>query len=132
MIVTSIRTNQLTDAAFEWYARYLESFEARNLDAYLSFLAVDCVVQSNSRVPYYGHDGLREALERYFDAFKVVHEPINIYGRDDQFGTEMLTHFKPKGASEPILIPSVSFYDRKRNGLLRSIRHYVDDAPLSR
>jgi hypothetical protein len=132
MIHTSIRTNQLTDAAFEWYARYLESFEARNLDAYLSFLAVDCVVQSNSRLPYYGHDGLRETLERYFEAFEVVHEPINIYGSDNQFGTEMLSHFIPKGGRERIIIPTVSFYDRKRDGLLHSIRHYVDDAPLAR
>ncbi|MGH6949521.1 MAG: nuclear transport factor 2 family protein [Vitreimonas sp.] len=132
MILTSLQTNQLTDATFEWYARYLESFEARNLDAYLSFLSVDCVVQSNSRLPYYGHDGLRETLQRYFEAFEVVHELINIYGCDDQFGTEMLTHFTPRGKNEPVVIPTVSFYERKRDGLLRSIRHYVDDAPLAR
>jgi hypothetical protein len=131
MILTSLRINQLSDAGMDWYARYLESFEACDVDAFLSFLAVDCVVQTNSRVPYYGHDGLRRTLRRYFRAFEVLHEPINIYGGDNQFGTEMLTHFRPRGGGEAIVIPTVSFYDRSKNGLLNSIRHYVDDSPLS-
>lgn len=131
MILTSLRTNQLSGAGMDWYARYLASFEACDVDTFLSFLAVDCVVQTNSRMPYYGHDGLRKTLQRYFEAFEVVHEPINIFGCDDQFGTEMLTHFRSRGGAEPILIPAVSFYTRTRSGLLNSIRHYVDDSPLS-
>ncbi len=132
MILTSLRTNQLTAAAFEWYARYLEAFESSDVEGYLSFLDENCVVQANSRVPYHRHDGLRETLHRYFEAFAVVHEPINIYGCDDQFGVEMLTHFTPRGQSEAIVIPSVSFYDRSPEGRLQSLRHYVDGAPLSR
>jgi hypothetical protein len=131
MILTSLRTNQLTDAGLQWYGAYLAAFEACDVDAFLSFLAVDCVVQTNSRLPLYGHDGLRETLYRYFHAYDVVHEPLNIYGRDDQFGTEMLTHFKPRGQNTPIVIPTVSFYDRGAAGLLQSLRHYVDDTPLS-
>ena len=123
MILASLRTNQLSPAAAEWYLRCLSAFETQDVDAYFMFLADDCIVQTNSRVPYYGHDGLRKSLRRYFMAFEAVeHEPLNIYGRDDQFGTEMLTHFTPVGGKPTIVIPSTSFYDRGPDGLLRSIR----------
>jgi hypothetical protein len=131
MIVTSLRANQLPAPEFEWYGRYLSAFEACNVDAYLSYLAKDCVVQTNSRVPYYGRDGLSEALERYFDAYSVTHELLNIFGQGGQFGAEMLTHYTPRGGGESIIIPTASFYDLGADGLLQSIRHYVDDRPLS-
>lgn len=131
MIVTSLRTNQLSAPEFEWYGRYLEAFEVCNLDAYLSYLSEDCVVQTNSRVPYYGRDGLSDVLERYFDAFTVTHELLNIFGDDRRFGTEMLTHYAPRGGGGSIIIPTASFYDRGADGMLLSVRHYVDDRPLS-
>lgn len=131
MILTSLRTNQLSEPEFEWYRRCLEAFESRNIDAYLSHLAEDCVVQSNSRVPYYGRDSLREPLKRYFEVYSVTHELLNIFGNDRRFGAEMLTHYASRRGKETIIVPTASFYDRDSGGMLQSIRHYVDDKPLS-
>jgi ketosteroid isomerase-like protein len=131
MIITSLRTNHLSGAAFDWYASYLAAFEARNIERYLSYLAEDCVVQTNSRMPLYGHAGLRDPVQRYFEAYAVVHDLLNIYGDDNQFAAEMLTHYTPRGASKPISIPTVSIYDRAASGTIHAMRHYVDDTPLS-
>jgi hypothetical protein len=131
MILTSLQTSQLSDPAFEWYRRYLETFESRNIDAFLAYLAEDCVVQSNSRMPYYGRDSLKEPLKRYFEAYTVTHELLNIFGDDRRFGTEMLTHYASRRGEETIIVPTATFYDRDRDGMVQSMRHYVDDKPLS-
>lgn len=132
MILKSLRINQLSPEAMDWYTRYLAAFEAMDADAFFAFLAEDAVVQVNDRLPYYGHAGARASLERYFRAFdRVVHEPLNIYGADNEFGVEMLTHFTPTGRAAPIVVPSTSFYTRGAAGLLISIRHQVADAALS-
>jgi len=131
MILTSLRTNQLSEPEFGWYRRYLEAFESGDVDAYLSHLAEDCVVQTNSRMPYYGRDSLRAPLKRYFEVYSVTHELLNVFGHDRRFGAEMLTHYAPRNGDEMIIVPTASFYDRDGDGMLQSIRHYVDDKPLS-
>lgn len=131
MILKSLRINQLSPEAMDWYTRYLAAFEARNADELFAFVAKDAVVEVGGRLPYYGQNALRASLDSYFKAFdRIEHELLNIYGADNEFGAEMLSHFTRAGHAEAVTVPSATFYSRDNEGLLTSLRHQIDDTAL--
>ena len=43
-----LRINQLSPTAYTWYLQYLEALDAKDISAYATFLADNCVMQTNN------------------------------------------------------------------------------------
>lgn len=130
MILHAVRTNQLSQAGFEWYVAYLTMLDSGNHDGYAAFLDPDCILQANNDLPLYGIDAIKTALAAYWRAFaKIEHEVLNIYGTDDQFAVELLCHYTRKDGKR-ITIPAAAFMDRGEDGQAVMINLYANASPV--
>lgn len=129
----SLRTNQLTATAFDWFRTYLDAVETCDVENYRPFITADSTFQSNNDLPVYGQLAVCKAYERYLRGFRAIrHELLNIYGADDQFMAEMLWHYTRHDGS-PFTISAAAFIDRDAAGLITSIRVFAQmDEALSR
>lgn len=126
MILTSVRINQLSPAGVEWYQRYLAVFDNADADGFADCLTEDCVIQMNDDLPLYGLSAIRPAMIAYMTRFtSIEHEPLNIYGQDHHFAAELLCHYVSH-TGKRTTIPASSFVDRREDGLVSSIRFYVN------
>jgi hypothetical protein len=129
-MTAALRINQLTETGRDWYRRYLAALDSGDPELFRSFLDPDCVMQINNNLPLYGANVILGALQRNFVTFeRVTHEPLNIYGGDRQFASEMLWHFTRRDGKR-VTIPASSFVDRGESGLAVSIRLYANLEPV--
>ena len=65
--------------------------------------------------------------------YRLVHEPLNIYGDDNLFVLEALNHYlrAADGADgRPITVRATAWTDRNRDGQVQSVRRHQDMSPL--
>jgi len=130
MILTSLKTNQLSEDIAAWYWGFLRTVGSRELEPTLSYFEDDASLQVNNRVPAYGHLAIGAELERYWDGIAgLKHEPINILGSDTQFSAEVLAHYTLSDGST-IVVPASGFVDRSASGLIQSLRLFADIRPV--
>lgn len=130
MKVENLRTNQLSDEAFDWYLAYLTALDAKDMDAYAGFLAEDVELIMNNAEPTNGRDAVREGLAGYWQTFgELEHELLNIYGGDDRFVLEALNHYVTQD-DRRVTLRAVAFTDRNEEGLVTSVRLFSDTGPL--
>lgn len=126
----SLRTNQLTTPAFDWFRTYLDAVEMCDVDQYQPFITEDSTFQWNNDMPVYGQRAVSASYRRYLRGFaSVKHDLLNIYGADENFMAEMLWHYTRHDGSR-FTTSAAAFIDRNRQGLITSIRIFVqaDDA----
>jgi ketosteroid isomerase-like protein len=125
-----LRINQLSPKTYEWYLAYLQAIDNKNVEVYGTFLADDCVMQSNNNSPVRGKADILQSLSYYWTTFdSLTHDLLNIYGSDSSFALEALNHYK-RNDGKVITIPAVAITDRNEAGLVVSIRLYTDTTPL--
>jgi hypothetical protein len=130
MRTSQLRINQLSPEAYTWYLRYLESIDARDIQAYGPFLAENCVMRINNLPPVSGRLSILEGLTQYWQSFaSVEHDLLNIYGTDSCFMLEALNHYVRRDG-KPVTIYAVALTDRDRSGLVTSVRLYTDMSSL--
>lgn len=130
MILTSLKTNQLSDDTAAWYWGFLRAVGNRELEPALSYFERDASLQVNNRVPAYGHLAIGAELERYWGGIAgLKHEPITILGSDTQFSAEVLAHYTLNDGST-MIVPASGFVDRSANGLIQSLRLFADIRPV--
>lgn len=129
-MLSSIQTNQLSEAGTAWYVSFLEASNRLEIPAALQFFAPDASVQANNRVPAHGHAGIAAELERYWEPFTAIdHKPINILGNDQLFSVEMLAHYKLRTGGE-FTVPASGFLQRGEDGTIQSMRLFADVNPI--
>ena len=127
--MNALRINQLSDAALDWYVRYLGALDCGDSEAFRAYLSEDCVMQINNNLPLYGADVILRALKHNWTIFeRIEHEPTNIYGFDLRFAVEMLWHFTRRDGQR-VTVPACSFVDRGHDGRASSIRLFAALAP---
>lgn len=95
MQTDKLRINQLSPKTYEWYLAYLEAVDTKNVKLYGTFLADDCVMQSNNNSPVEGKAAILQGLSQYWATFdSLEHDLLNIYGNDSSFVLEALNHYK--------------------------------------
>ncbi|ARV59174.1 hypothetical protein BZZ01_11510 [Nostocales cyanobacterium HT-58-2] len=130
MRTDKLRVNQLSPKTYEWYLAYLQAIDTKNVEVYGTFLADDCVMQSNNNSPVQGKADILQSLSYYWTTFdSLTHDLLNIYGSDSSFVLEALNHYK-RNDGKVITIPAVAITDRNEAGLVTSIRLYTDTTPL--
>jgi ketosteroid isomerase-like protein len=134
MDLGKLRVNQLTAAGWDWYQRYLTALDAYDIDEYASYLSPEVVVRFNNDAPLEGLDAVREGLGGFWGSvtamgYRLVHEPLNVYGDDRRFVLEALNHYDT-GDGRRITVRATAWTDRDDDGQVVSVRIYQDLAAL--
>lgn len=125
-----LRINQLSQNTYEWYLTYLEAIDTKEVDAYIRFLAEECVMHSNNNPPVLGKAAIAQFLANYWKTFaSLEHDLLNIYGSDLCFVLEALNHYK-RHDGKAVTLRAVAFTDRSVTGLVTSVRFYTDTTEL--
>ncbi len=130
MKTENLKTNQLSPEGYEWYLTYLEALDAKDPERYGSFLAGDCVLQTNNGDPVEGKAAVVAGLSQYWATFgSLEHDLLSIYRTDSTFMLEALNYYT-RLDGEPVKLRAVALTDRDRTGQVNSVRLYTDTAPL--
>lgn len=130
MKTESLRINQLSPEAYEWYLAYLEAIDTKNLAAYGALLADSCTMITNNGPAVVGKEAILHALAQYWQSFgSLEHDLLNIYGSDAAFMLEALNHYvRHDGVA--VMLRAVALTDRDASGLAMAVRLYTDVTPL--
>lgn len=129
MIKSALRVNQLSRSAADWYAGYLAALDSGSVDNWLPFLHPDCVININNDLPLDGVAEITARLSLQWSHFTAIrHEPINIYGNDNQFAVEMICHYERRDGKHAH-VPLATFVDRGEDGCATMINIYIDPKP---
>lgn len=131
MITTSLRSNQLSADATDWYiGRYLAAMDSLDIERYAEFLADDVSLQFNNAPAVEGKARVVGILGGYWKSFAAIeHEPLNIYGNDRQFMLEALNHYV-RHDGRKVVTHAVALTDRNDDGLVTSVRVFADASPV--
>jgi len=130
MKTDSLRINELPDHAYQWYLRYLTALDAKDIDAYASFLAAEVTLVMNNADPVAGREQVTDGLARYWQSFgELEHEPLVILGSPAAFVLEALNHYTTLD-DRRVSLRAVAFTERDDDGLVTSVRLYSDTSPL--
>ncbi|WP_193199655.1 nuclear transport factor 2 family protein [Nostoc sp. MG11] len=130
MRTDKLRINQLSPQIYEWYLAYLQSIDSKNIEGYGTFLADDCLMQTNNHPPVVSKAAILRGLSEYWTSFdSLTHDLLNIYGTDSSFVLEALNHYKCNDG-KLVTVKAVAITDRNQTGLVTSIRLYSDTTPL--
>lgn len=95
MKIDNLTTNQLSPEAYAWYLEYLAALDAKDIDAYATYLASGVTIQFNNGPPVEGKDAVIGMLSGYWQSFKSLeHDLTNIYGTDRKFVLEARNHYE--------------------------------------
>ena len=130
MITKNLRTNQLSDAAFDSYLAYLAALDARDVEAYAKFLADDVSMQFGNAEPVVGKNTVKEMLGGYWQSFaEIEHDLTNIYGTDSSYVLEADNHYV-RHDGKKVTVRAVAFTDKNEHGKVTSVRIYGDTSPV--
>lgn len=129
-----LRVNQLTEAGWDWYQRYLTALDAYDVDAYSSHLAPEVVVRFNNDAPLEGIDAVRDGLGGFWGSvtamgYRLLHEPLNVYGDDRRLVLEALNHYDSSDGRR-VTVRATAWTDRDEDGQVVSVRIYQDLSAL--
>lgn len=126
----NLKINQLAPEVYQWYLSYLEAIDNKDIEAYVNFLADDCVMLSNNNSPTQGKTAILENLSHYWKTFdSLEHDLLNIYGDDLSFVLEALNHYVRLDAKH-VTVRAVAITERNKEGLVSSFRFYTDTKPI--
>ena len=130
MITASLRVNQLSQSATDWYAGYLSALDSADVDAWTSkYLHPECIININNDLPLDGVGEVKARLTLQWSHFSAIrHEPVNIYGNDNQFAVEMICHYERRDGKRAD-VPLATFVDRDASGRATMINIYIDPKP---
>ncbi|TRX59192.1 nuclear transport factor 2 family protein [Fulvivirga sp. M361] len=130
MKTKNLRINQLSTSAYVQYMTYLEAMDSKNVEVYGSFLADDVEMFFNNNPFGQGKEVILQGLGNYWQSFaSVEHDLVNIYGTDENYVLEALNHYKRHDGKEAT-VKAVAFTDLNSDGKVKSVRLYMDTAPV--
>jgi ketosteroid isomerase-like protein len=130
MKTDELKVNQLSPKAYEWYLAYLTAMDNLDIDAYAAFLAEDCEMQFGNTPIVKGKKNIVEALTAFWATVEGdEHNLQNIFGNDNNFVLEALNTFKRKDG-KTVTIPAVAITEKNLEGLVTSVRLFMDVAPI--
>ena len=130
MRTDNLRTNELPDADFTWYLAYLRALDAKDIDAYGTFLAPDVELVMNNADPVAGREAVTSGLAEYWQSFgDLEHDLLTILGSRRAFVLEALNHYTTLDGRQ-VTLRAVAFTDGDDEGLVSSVRLFSDTSPL--
>jgi hypothetical protein len=116
----------------DWVSDYYADIDALKLDSFVERHSEDARIVFGNNPPVTGSKAIEELVAVMFGPLSGLrHERRNTWYLDggDTAVVEALVHYSTKGGGQ-VAVPSVSLVDRGSDGLVRSLRVYVDVAPV--
>lgn len=130
MKTDQLKMNQLSPEAYTWYLAYLNAMDQLDIASYASFLADDCEMQFGNNATIKGKKDVVEGLKAFWATIDGDdHNLQNIFGDDRNFVLEALNTFKRKDG-KTVTIPAVAITERNLEGLVTSVRLFMDVTPI--
>jgi ketosteroid isomerase-like protein len=125
-----LKINQISNESFEWYQVYLKAVDSTDAQKYGEFLAEDCEFQFGNQPKIRGKKAILEGLKKFWETYDgEEHILQNILGNDKCFALEALNIYNRKDGTK-VTCPAVAITERNDEGLVTSIRVFIDIAPL--
>jgi ketosteroid isomerase-like protein len=125
-----LKINQLSSAAFAWYQEYLNAVDSVDTERYGQFLADDCEFQFGNNPIVKGKQAILEGLKKFWATYDSEEHILHgITGQDNYFALEATNVYQRKDGKK-VSIPAVAITERNDQGLAKSIRVFIDIAPL--
>lgn len=130
MKTDELKVNQLSPEAYKWYLAYLNAMDTLDIDAYAAYLAEDCEMQFGNNAIVKGKHNVVEGLKAFWTTIDGdEHNLQNIFGNDNNFVLEALNTFKRKDG-KTVTVPAVAITEKNSEGLVTSVRLFMDVAPI--
>jgi ketosteroid isomerase-like protein len=130
MQTNKLKTNQLSPSTYKWYLAYLDAMDKLDINTYATYLAEDCEMQFANNAIVKGKKNVVEALKAFWETIDGdEHTLYNILGTDECFMLEAHNTFKRKNGTT-VTIPAVAITERNSEGLVTSVRLFMDVAPI--
>nr|WP_282100275.1 nuclear transport factor 2 family protein [Aquimarina sp. MMG016] len=130
MKTQNLNVNQLSTDAYRNYLSYLEAMDKKDVETYGKFLADDVQMWFNNEQFGIGKETILKGLDEYWQSFmSIEHDLTNIYGTDKNYVLEALNHYK-RHDGKNATVKAVAFTDLNDNGKVKSVRLYMDMAPV--
>jgi ketosteroid isomerase-like protein len=122
--------NDLQSDVYEWYLRYLDAMDRKDLAAYAANLADDCLMFMNNAGPIVGKPAIVGMLGPYWESFGALeHDLLVILGDTRCFMLEALNHYTRLDGAK-VTARAVAITERNAAGLVCGVRVYTDPAPV--
>lgn len=130
MKTENLRINQLSANVYERYLAYLTAMDNKDVEGYGQFLADDVEMFFNNDSFGQGKKTILQGLSNYWQSFKAIeHDLTNIYGSDSNYVLEALNHYV-RHDGKKATVKAVAFTDLNEKGKVKSVRLYMDTAPV--
>lgn len=131
MILTSLKTNQLSMVGYNWFISLLAAIENKNFPRLSANMAEDCLFAFNDQPANQDKCSLIENFQKFRGQFESIdHQLLSLLGTDYSFSSESVITYRLADGTT-LCIQSVAFVDRNELGLINSLRLYGDFSPLS-
>ena len=115
-----------------WIDDYYADVDAMRLEPYVERHSDDAVVIFGNNPPAVGKEAIRAAIGGFWAMIGgLTHERRNLWfvNDGDTALLEAVTHYRTQGGGH-VPVPVVSLLDKNADGLVTSLRVYIDLAPL--
>ena len=130
MKTKNLKFNQLSASVYEKYLDYLTAMDNKDVEGYGKFLADDIEMHFNNNPFGQGKDVILQGLGNYWQSFATIeHDLVNIYGTDDHYVLEAFNHYQ-RHDGKKVTVKAVAFTDLNDEGKVKSVRLYMDTAPV--
>ncbi|TAI47831.1 nuclear transport factor 2 family protein [Flagellimonas allohymeniacidonis] len=130
MKIQNLNVNQLSADVYRNYLSYLKAMDEKDIETYGKFLADDVEMWFNNEQFGIGKETILKGLGEYWQSFvSIEHDLTNIYGTDKNYVLEALNHYKRHDGRDAT-VKAVAFTDLNYNGKVKSVRLYMDMAPI--
>ncbi len=130
MKTNNLRINQLSPEAYERYLNYLQTMDNKDVESYGSYLSGNVEMYFNNHPFGRGKETILGGLRQYWKSFKTVeHDLLNIYGSNHHYVLEALNHYE-RHDGQQVTVKAVAFTDLNADGLVESVRLYMDTSPV--
>ncbi|MEM7574741.1 MAG: nuclear transport factor 2 family protein [Bacteroidota bacterium] len=130
MKTQNLKVNQLSADAYRNYLSYLRAMDNKDVETYGQFLADDVEMWFNNEQFGSGKEKILKGLADYWQSFaSIEHDLTNIYGSDRNYVLEALNHYK-RHDEKDATVKAVAFTDLNEKGKVKSVRLYMDMAPV--
>ncbi len=130
MKTTQLRINQLSPEAYARYLTYLQTIDNKDVENYGTYLAANVEMYFNNDPFGQGKETILGGLRQYWESFKTVeHDLLNIYGSNQHYVLEALNQYE-RHDGRKVTVKAVAFTDLNADGLVESVRLYMDTSPV--
>jgi hypothetical protein len=125
-----MKSNQISETAFEWLKEKYTAVDAMDAEAYRLFLADDCKLMFGNNPIVQCNNEIIGGIKHFWDAIGGLdHSFISVLGYDHHFSVEAIIDYTRKDG-KVVAIPCVTIIERNAEGLATFVKIFIDTTPI--